>query len=374
MKIKLKKVIKKTYIYKMYVAIVKINRIVNSPTFFPEYQRKSKLERYIDNYKWLFTYKRHNPSYNLYGLDVRDFRNQDDYVDIKYIKRDRLSPHHQDDMVVQHRKENLTLRYSLLADNKYIFYTLMEKIAPEYVVKTYFIFQGKDVIAPLKLEESDNLKRQLLCLKDGKYVCKSVIGSYGNSILFVKKINDEIIFNDGEIGFAEFVNITKDEPYLLQEYIEQSKVMKELNGDSVNTVRIVSTRWNENTNILAAMVRIGRKGVHIDNASNGGVFVGIDVTTGCLNKYGYSYDSCRTTKHPDSGVEYSGFRIPYWKECISIIKKLHPIIFGLATIGWDIAITENGPIVVEINWNYSIKGLQIANGGIKRKWEDLKCK
>lgn len=95
----------------MYVAIVKINRIVNSPTFFPEYQRKSKLERYIDNYKWLFTYKRHNPSYNLYGLDVRDFRNQDDYVDIKYIKRDRLSPHHQDDMVVQHRKENLTLRY-----------------------------------------------------------------------------------------------------------------------------------------------------------------------------------------------------------------------------------------------------------------------
>ena len=57
-----------------------------------------------------------------------------------------------------------------------------------------------------------------------------------------------------------------------------------------------------------------------------------------------------------------------------MIQDLHPVLFGFATIGWDIAITPDGPVIVEINWNYSLKGIQICNGGLKPRWEELKEK
>ena len=55
-------------------------------------------------------------------------------------------------------------------------------------------------------------------------------------------------------------------------------------------------------------------------------------------------------------------------------KENTPDNIGLSTIGWDIAITDEGPVIIEINWNYSIKGIQIACGGLKPKWEELKSK
>ena len=89
-------------------------------------------------------------------------------------------------------------------------------------------------------------------------------------------------------------------------------------------------------------------------------------------EYGYYYDKPREKCHPDTKTVYKDYKIPYWEETIKIIKELHPIIFGLSTIGWDIAITEDGPVIVEINWNYSVKGIQIASGGFRHKWDELK--
>lgn len=370
----IKRVLKKTVLYKIYVGVVKTRKIVNSPTYFPQYERKNKLVRYYDCYKWLIKYKRHNPSYNLYGLDVKDFRSCDDYVDIKYVKKDRLKMHHEDDPLAQHRKENMTIRYSLLADNKHVFYSYMENICPEYVPKTYFVFQGENVLSPLSLGKEKGTKDAILALEDGKYICKATMGAFGASITIVEKKCEEIILNGGKLTYEEWVNDTTAEPYLLQEYIKQHEEISKINPTTVNTLRIISTRWNDKTNILAAMIRAGVDNQIVDNASGGGTFIGIDVDQGTLMEYGYYYEKEREKKHPDTGVVYKDLKIPYWEESIELIKTLHPIIFGFATIGWDIAITEDGPKIVEINWNYSIKGIQIACGGLKKRWDELQDK
>ena len=123
------------------------------------------------------------------------------------------------------------------------------------------------------------------------------------------------------------------------------------------------------------MIRVGAtKGQVVDNADAGGTFVAINIKNGKLDKYGYFYNKPRNTSHPVTGLVYENYQIPYWKETIELIKNLHPIIFGFATIGWDIVITETGPVIVEINWNYSLKGIQVCNGGLKPKWEELKYK
>lgn len=370
----IKKTIKKSKVYKIYASIVKTRRVVNSPTYFPEYERKNIIHRYYDCYKWLIKYKRYNASYNLYGLDVKNFRSCDDYVDIKYIKKDRFKQHHEDDALTRHRKENITIRYSLLADNKHVFYSYMGSICPECIPKTYFVFQGNSVLAPLNMQSLQSAKAAILSLVDGKYVCKATIGAFGKSIAVLDKCGKTVSVNKGELSFDEWLEETVDEPYLLQEYILQHDAINRVNPNTVNTIRVISTRWNEDTHILAAMLRTGVEDQIVDNASGGGTFIGINIDEGTLMEYGYYYKKSRETCHPDTGFVYQGAKIPYWNETVELITKLHPIIFGLSTIGWDIAITETGPKIVEINWNYSIKGIQIACGGLKKRWEKLKNK
>lgn len=366
--------LKKTTIFKIYVGIRKVRKIVHSQTFFPQYERKNIVTRYYDNYKWLIKYKRHNPSYNLYGLDVKDFRNCDDYMDIKYVKKDRLKKHHEDELLAQHRKENMTIRYSILADNKHIFYSYMDNICPNYIPKTFFVFQGEKILSPLNFDVEWDTLNAIYELKDGKYICKATMGAFGASVTMIEKNEGRITINKGKISLESWLESTQNEPYLIQEYINQHNEINKIYPDAVNTIRIISTRWNEDTHILAAMLRLGIKGQIVDNASEGGTFVGINTDDGSLMEYGYYYEKQRERKHPDTGFEYNGFVVPYWKETVNLIKRLHPIIFGLSTIGWDIAITETGPVIVEINWNYSIKGIQIACGGLKKRWDELKEK
>ena len=347
---------------------------MNSPSYFPEYERKGKFSRYVDNFKWLFRYGKHNPSYNLYGLDVKNFRNMDDYADVRYIKKDRMRRHHADDPQTMHRDENLTVRYSILADNKQIFYSYLEKMNPELVPTTYIVFQGNRLVCPFYPDCEINSIERIKVLEDGKYICKAVVGSFGDSISVIEKKDNQLIVNNGEMNIDDLIAMSVEEPYLIQQYIIQHEKINRLNSSTVNTLRIISTRWNEDTYILAAMIRLGVKGNLVDNSSAGGTFVGIDIEKGTLMEYGYYYEKPREKRHPESKVEYKGYEIPFWNETINLIKKLHPEIFGFSTLGWDIAITENGPIIVEINWNYSVKGIQIACGGLKKRWDELKSK
>ncbi len=61
--------------------------------------------------------------------------------------------------------------------------------------------------------------------------------------------------------------------------------INKINTNTVNTLRVITTRWNEDTHILAAMIRIGVEGQIVDNASDGGTFVGINIDKGTLRVF-----------------------------------------------------------------------------------------
>ncbi len=361
--------LRKTIVFKLARGFL----VAKEKTFFPGMERKSFIVRFFDNVKWIFKYNSVNVTYNRFGLDIKNFRNSKDYLDFSYVKKDRAKIHHKDHPLVQYREANVNTRYSIIADNKHVFYSYMESIIPSSVPKTDFVFQGDKVISPY----SDDLstKDAFYNLKDGRYICKPVIGSHGDFIVSVTKKGNDLIINDEEITLDTLVEESKYTSFLVQEFLKQHDDINKINNTSVNTLRVISTHWNEDVHILAAMIRLGAKEDKIvDNADAGGTFVGIDIETGKLKEYGYFYNSPRTKSHPISNVVYKDYQIPYWKETIELINKLHPILFGFATIGWDIAITPEGPVVVEINWNYSLKGIQICNGGLKPRWEELKNK
>ncbi|MBQ9071787.1 MAG: hypothetical protein IJY25_01330 [Bacilli bacterium] len=347
--------------------------VSSEKTFYPEMKRKKYLTRLFDNFKWYFKYHRVNLFYNRFGLDIKNFRSMDDYLDFGYVKKDRAMVHHKKHPLVKVRKANVNDRYSIIADDKSVFYSYVGSMFPNNIPNTVFTFSGNKVIAPY--EKYSNTRVAFKNLPDGKYICKPTVGSHGDMIVALTKKGNSIKLSNKEVTLSDLIKSSIQKPFLVQEFLKQHADINKINDETVNTLRIISTRWNEKTHILAAMIRVGaKKGQVVDNADAGGTFIAINTNTGKLDKYGYFYNKPRTTSHPVTGLVYNNYQIPYWKETVELIKNLHPIIFGFATIGWDIAITETGPVIVEINWNYSFKGIQVCNGGLKPRWEELKYK
>lgn len=148
--------------------------------------------------------------------------------------------------------------------------------------------------------------------------------------------------------------------------------MNKLCSTSLNTIRL-QTVITEDQGIMAfgATCRLGREGSFVDNWAKGGLIVGIDMNTGKLRKTAFIKPSYGTTvtKHPDNGLVFEGFEIPYFREAVEMAKDLHSNLYRIHSIGWDIAITPDGPMFIEGNSLWEISLIQTANGGLKNQIE-----
>ena len=96
--------------------------------------------------------------------------------------------------------------------------------------------------------------------------------------------------------------------FIAQRLIRQHKDMGAINDSSVNTIRIISLLQEDEVKIYSAIVRAGQKGAKCDNASGGGVAIGI-TEDGKLQKYGYKISGERYEKHPTNGFVFDHITI-----------------------------------------------------------------
>lgn len=158
----------------------------------------------------------------------------------------------------------------------------------------------------------------------------------------------------------------KREAGVLDEIIVQHSEMCQLNPDTLNSIRIFSIKINNEVRILAAALRIGRKNVVVDNYSAGGIVCSIDINTGKTIDLGEDMFGKRYEKHPDSNLELVDFKIPNWDKAIELVTEA-AMISPINYVGWDIAILENGCLLIEGNFNPMLNVVQIAGGGGKKK-------
>lgn len=75
--------------------------------------------------------------------------------------------------------------------------------------------------------------------------------------------------------------------------------------------------------------------------------------------------------HPNTGVVFKDYQLPYWNEVIEVVKLMHSYLKDIKSIGWDVAITPNGPVLIEGNDNWEIGGPQDMEGGLKKRWYEM---
>jgi hypothetical protein len=201
---------------------------------------------------------------------------------------------------------------------------------------------------------------------DSLFVKKIYASSKGANIY---KIQSSQLDSDQEELHQIFEEILQSE-FLFQEAIRQHKNLNILNPSSVNTIRI-DTLINESGKVyvLSGYIRMSMNNNYVDNIGSGGCMVGVDMESGRLRKYGYTdfylTHSQRLTSHPVTNTVFDEFEIPFIPEAIELVSKAASLMPGLRLVGWDVAIGEDGPIIVEGNSDYGLRGNDMHYGGYR---------
>ncbi len=175
-------------------------------------------------------------------------------------------------------------------------------------------------------------------------------------IFFAKKDNmfggigvERFHVHDHEEAVAAVANLRGRKFDILEEAIRQHPEMALFHPDSVNTVRVFTIRHGDEVDIVYTAIKAGNGGV-VDNASGGGLMAAVDIDSGIVFTDALVKGGQYVAVHPLSGVAFKGFQIPMWDQLKAFVKKAALVTPRVRFVGWDVAITENGPVIVEGNF------------------------
>lgn len=167
-------------------------------------------------------------------------------------------------------------------------------------------------------------------------------GSCGNGVekLYVKDFADPA---------AMLAYIREKKLYVLEHVLPQHPDMARLHPASVNTMRIVTDLIGDEISIAYIMVKIGRGGGCCDNSGQGGVICRVDEATGKIRSVATDDYFNVFETHPDTGIRFEGYQLPMVPEAIALAKEAARVLPGMRHVGWDVAITPDGPALIEGN-------------------------
>jgi len=172
----------------------------------------------------------------------------------------------------------------------------------------------------------------------------------------VKKVHTKDI-KDKEAYFKECI----EGRIFFEELVIQHKDLNKLSPTSVNTMRIVTFNDHGIPRILWAGLRIGNGINSVDNFHAGGMALPIDIETGKLVGSARDKDLNEYASHPVTKVKFNDFQIPFFDEVKKMVLDLSKLSDKILVLGLDVAVTENGPLIIEANRRPGFDVIQVAD-------------
>lgn len=225
--------------------------------------------------------------------------------------------------------------------------------------KSRFYAEFDDVLGRewLDLRSADAERLADLLRRHPRLVAKPVDGTGGSDVTVVSTtgVTDVLAFRDELVASGRV---------LIEGLIVQHEDLGALYRDSINTVRLITyLAPGDRFHLIAAVLRIGNGGV-IDNFAGGGMFTLLD-DSGVALYPGVDKNSRVYPVHPISGASIAGFAIPCFAEAVELVETLSRRIPEVPYIGWDVAITNDGPVIIEANHNSSVFQMKPSVSGIR---------
>lgn len=362
----------KQYLHGVYRCLVRVKSVwrlltekslTSTESYYPEMKdkRRSRLGIFFRQLRHIMKYGYPNEFYFLYGLDIKNFREDSDYVDYSEFmeRRDKLNRIHRDSSVAVLRNKflfGLTARALHIPSPQDIGIVENERL---YLIDTHEYVDFESYIASSRND----------------VFLKSIDGECADGVYHLEFSDGDIKIDGEPAPYETLRRITQTGKFILQQKIFQIKALRDLHPNSINTIRLetVCNRKTKTIEILPPLLRVGTRRHEVDNWAIGGFAIEINTEKRCLGKYGYYKPSYGTkeVRHPDTGIVFEGYEIPFLNEAIEMAKRFHSYLTDVHSIGWDIAITEDGPCFIEGNDNWEISLVQGCSRGIMPEFKRL---
>lgn len=246
-------------------------------------------------------------------------------------------------------------------DDKVLFQQVFRTRVP--VALDYGITQGGGFLSLHGYQDQSTLLEFLSSSTPGtRHVLKRVTGGGGKGIFFVTSHDSRtVIANDEEMSIPAFTDLLKHKRYLVGPYISQSGSSSQFFSKSLNTVRVTTARDEDGVFVVFAAQRLGTSlSGGTDNLNRGGLSSLVDLTTGILGpakrlpRFG---DSGPFTSHPDSSAPIAGVVLESWEHILGTAVQAMECFPRLRYVGWDVALADKGPLILEAN---SYPGVQLG--------------
>jgi hypothetical protein len=351
--------------------IRRFRQILNRPvelrrwaaTIAPSFKEQSRI---ISDYKRLFKLK---------GLQ------KDEYADFEFDKGSKVF--RESFLGLNEQRFYLDylnpVKYYSLARNKYLAHKMLEGLGVrKSQLYCYYQPEARYIENEECAHDLNGVLRILMSKNVQSCVIKTTESSHGDNVWVINSIE----YNDSDADLVRFdgqkltlSSVLGKEALIFESVVRQTKQFAAFNESSVNTVRFMTTLWPDGSGkVIATWFKVGRAGKCVDNAGSGGnVDAAIDVETGRIYNV-MRFDGWRKSpkieKHPDSGNQLNGVIVEHWDAIKEEVKKFQQAFPYCKAAGWDIAITDDGPVVIEVNDFWDRTGQYFIQKGWRKEIRD----
>lgn len=195
------------------------------------------------------------------------------------------------------------------------------------------------------------------------FVVKPSRGAYGLGVRMFRRQGDAWCDSTGSRhASGALAAATRTHPryqeFVIQERLRSHGALERLSDtEYLQTARIVTwVRDDGGVDIPIALFRIITGDSVVDNFASGctgNVHCLVDPLDGTLeDAVGLRRDGLgvqRHAIHPRTGAGFAGFSLPCWDAACALARRAALLFLPLRTIGWDVALTPDGPCLVEGN-------------------------
>ncbi len=153
--------------------------------------------------------------------------------------------------------------------------------------------------------------------------------------------------------------------YLFQETMRPHSELARAFGPRVSTVRMLVLLGSAGPELFRAVAKIPLAANIADNFWRKGNMIGdVEVASGRIRRAvsGIGLERREHPLHPDSGQALPGLALPLWEEARALCLAAAETLPGIRTQSWDVALTDKGPLLVELNAGGDLNLTQLASG------------
>lgn len=271
-------------------------------------------------------------------------------------------------------RTNCASQLSHLTNNKFLFESLLRGLGI-VTTQTQAIFCSPEkhpLLGAIQLLHTENDLRNFLLHASFPIFAKPLVsyqslGSVG--IAGFDEVESKIFLTSGKaLTLSAFHDQTlkryRYSGYAFQEMVKMHPDLAEFTNGAVGTFRVVTTASPKGILILYAAWKIPGKGSMADNFwREGNMLANVDVDSGevlrCQKSTGL--DALLVDSDPETGRNIVGLKIPFWGSVKEMALQVASIIPDERVLGFDVALSSDGPTLIEANTNPDHGIYQIAN-------------